>query len=69
MDPGVCPTELSGGMTERTEAFTTALAKVNDERGSVYGHPSVDLTARETKGVVAECADPLVRHALEIDLP
>jgi hypothetical protein len=54
-------------MSERTQAFNAALAKVNDERGSVYGHPSVDFgRVDKLKAVIAECPDPLARHALEM---
>lgn len=54
-------------MSERTQAFNAAINKVTDERGSVYGHPSIDFDrAARLKAVIAECADPLVRHTLEM---
>jgi hypothetical protein len=51
----------------RLAQFNSAVVKVTDERGSVYGHPSIDFgrTAR-LKAVIAECQEPLARHALEM---
>jgi hypothetical protein len=54
-------------MSERLGKFNTHIASVNEERGSVYGHPSVDFDrASRLKAVVSECRDPLARHALEM---
>lgn len=52
----------------RLEQFDQNTAqKVTGERGAVYGHPSVDFDrAARLKAVVAECPDPLARHALEM---
>jgi hypothetical protein len=37
------------------------------ERGAVYGPPKIDFDrAARLKAVVAECPDPLARHALEM---
>jgi hypothetical protein len=37
------------------------------ERGSVYGPPKIDFgRAARLKEVIAECKDPLARHALEM---
>ena len=49
------------------EEFDAAVAKVNDARGSVYGHPADDFRrAAEIKRVLAECPDPELRHTLEM---
>jgi hypothetical protein len=54
-------------MTERLNQFNSAVAVVTDQRGSVYGHPKDDFwRAARLKEVVAECQDPLARHALEM---
>lgn len=51
----------------RLDQFNEAVARVNDDRGSVYGHPSVDFErVARLKAVIAECKDPLARHALEM---
>lgn len=52
----------------RLEQFDQNTAvKVTTERGATYGHPSVDFArAARLKAVVAECPDPLARHALEM---
>lgn len=52
----------------RLEQFdATTAAKLTAERGAVYGHPSVDFDrVARLKAVVAECKDPLARHALEM---
>ena len=50
-----------------TDQFDQAIAKVTGNRGAVYGHPSIDFDrANRLKAVVAECKDPLIRHALEM---
>lgn len=52
-----------------TETFDAAMAAgaVTSERGSVYGHPADDFArAERLKQVVADCKDPLLRHALEM---
>lgn len=54
-------------MSERLDKFNEAIARVNEDRGSVYGHPSIDFgRADRLKAVIAECKDPLARHALEM---
>lgn len=56
------PTEPS-----RLTKFDDAIKTVTDQRGSVYGHPRHDFDrADRLKAVVAECKDPLARHALEM---
>lgn len=49
------------------EQFNNALAAVNDERGKVYGHPldNFQRIAR-MQAELKDCADPAVRHALEM---
>lgn len=54
-------------MTDRLSSFNDAITKVNDQRGNVYGHPSIDFgRADRLKAVIAECQNPLARHALEM---
>ncbi len=54
-------------MTERLERFDSTIAVLTDVRGSVYGHPSVDFDrVVRMKAVIAECTNPLARHALEM---
>lgn len=54
-------------MTSPLEQFDSAIQKVTQDRGAVYGHPADDFDrANRLKAVVAECPDPLVRHALEM---
>lgn len=54
-------------MTDRLSKFNATVAAVTEERGSVYGHPRIDFgRAAELKATVAECPDPLARHALEM---
>ena len=56
-------------MSERIKQFDAALnaGKVTEERGKVYAAPSIDFSrAARIKAVVAECEDPLARHALEM---
>ncbi len=54
-------------MSDRTKAFDAAISKVTDDRGSVYGPPAIDFDrAHRIKTVIAECKDPLARHALEM---
>jgi hypothetical protein len=51
----------------RLERFDAGIQKVTEQRGGVYGHPSVDFDrAARLKDVVKDCPDPLVRHALEM---
>ena len=51
----------------RLERFDTSMRSVTQERGAVYGHPKDDFDrAAKLKAVVAECKDPLARHALEM---
>lgn len=54
-------------MSDRLDKFDTVTKTVVDERGAVYAHPSIDFDrAARLKAVVAECEDPLARHALEM---
>jgi hypothetical protein len=54
-------------MTGLTEQFDAAIQKVTQQRGEIYGHPADDFAkANAIKAAVAECRDPLVRHALEM---
>jgi hypothetical protein len=51
----------------RLQQFNSAINKVNDERGAVYGDPKLDFwRAARLKEIVADCPDPLARHALEM---
>lgn len=51
----------------RVAQFDAEIATVTQRRGAVYGHPRVDFDrAARLKAVVAECADPVARHALEM---
>jgi len=60
-----CPLELLE--IDRLAQFNRAIGKVTQERGAAYGHPSVDFgRVNRLKAVVAECPDPLARHALEM---
>ena len=54
-------------MSARVAQFDAAIQKVTQDRGSVYGPPSIDFDrAQRLKAVAAECTDPLARHALEM---
>lgn len=54
-------------MSVRVEKFNQDVARVTGERGKAYGHPSIDFhRADRLKAVVAECRNPLARHALEM---
>jgi hypothetical protein len=47
--------------------FSADVTRITEERGSVYGPPKIDFDrAARLKAVVAECPDPLARHALEM---
>ena len=47
--------------------FDAAVQRVTQDRGATYGHPCVDFDrAARLKAVIAECPDPLIRHALEM---
>jgi hypothetical protein len=49
------------------DEFAKDVSRITEERGKVYGHPSVDFgRAMRIKAVIAECKDPLARHALEM---
>lgn len=50
-----------------TEQFDKAIQTVTQERGANYGHPLDDFgRVARIKAVLAECPDPVVRHALEM---
>jgi hypothetical protein len=50
---------------QNLKVFNEALAKVNEDRGAVYGHPFDDFDrAQALLAVVAECKEPTLRHAL-----
>lgn len=50
-----------------TPQFDAAIQTITQQRGGVYGHPADDFRrATALKAVVAECPNPLVRHALEM---
>lgn len=52
---------------DRLDQFNATINKVNDQRGNVYGHPKIDFgRVDRLKAVIAECPDPLARHALEM---
>lgn len=52
---------------KRLEQFDSATADVTSQRGAVYAPPAINFTRiNRIKEVVAECPDPLVRHALEM---
>ena len=63
-----CPLEmLQPQKSVRVAQFDAEIATVTQRRGAVYGHPRVDFDrAARLKAVVAECADPVARHALEM---
>lgn len=69
-----CPLEMlqdstpSGDhKTVRLAQFDAEITTVTQRRGAIYGHPRVDFDrAARLKAVVAECADPIARHALEM---
>jgi hypothetical protein len=49
------------------EEFDAAIARVNDSRGAVYGHPADDFArAVAIKRAVSGCPDDLIRHCLEM---
>jgi Domain of unknown function (DUF6378) len=52
-----------------TAHFDAAIRRLNDARGSVYGHPADDFRrVALMKAVVADCPHTLIRHALEMIL-
>ena len=58
-------------MTDATQSplaeFDAAIQKVTQQRGAVYGHPADDFArANAIKAALADCKDPLVKHALEM---
>jgi hypothetical protein len=54
-------------VSERTDQFSNAIQTVNAERGAAYGDAKTDFDrAMRLKAVVAECKNPLARHALEM---
>ncbi len=53
-------------MSDRLKKFDEATRTVTDERGAVYGHPSINFDRiQRLKAVVAECKHPQAREALE----
>lgn len=53
--------------SERLQTFDTLSAKITQTRGKEYQHPSIDFAkANELKHCVRNCADPLVKHVLEM---
>jgi hypothetical protein len=47
--------------------FDAAIANITTDRGAVYGHPADDFAkATQIKAAVASCADPLLRHVLDM---
>lgn len=69
MHPPMQSARVRSDQTPRLQTFDAAMnkGKVTAERGSAYGHPKDDFSrAARIKAVVAECADPLARHALEM---
>jgi len=54
-------------MTSATKKFDDSLTKIVVSRGEDYGHPADDFRrASVLKRAVAECADPEMRHAMEM---
>lgn len=54
-------------MSDRLAQFDRETRDVTERRGAVYAEPKVDFgRAVRLKAVVAECADPLARHVLEM---
>ena len=48
-----------------TEQFDAAAAKVNQERGALYGHPADDFgKVVQMAEAIASCRDPRIRHVL-----
>lgn len=56
-----------GGFKELTplQQFNAAIAKVNEDRGGVYGHPADDFAkvVAMAEGI-KDCPDPLIKHVL-----
>jgi Domain of unknown function (DUF6378) len=51
----------------KLEEFDAAIAKVTQQRGSVYGHPRENFRRIQAlKAVVAECKNAMAREALEM---
>ena len=69
-----CPLEMLHQTPEepnhksvRLAQFDAEITTVTQRRGAIYGHPRVDFDrAARLKAVVAECQDPIARHALEM---
>lgn len=54
-------------MSQRLEVFDTTIKDVTKTRGEAYGHPASNFKRiDELKKIVADCKDPLARHALEM---
>ena len=54
-------------MSDRVRTFDETARDITDVRGAVYGKVKNDFgRAMRLKAVVAECKDPLARHALEM---
>jgi hypothetical protein len=54
-------------VTSPLAEFDAAIADITQRRGDVYGHPA-DHFARiaQIKAGVADCQNPLIKHALEM---
>ena len=47
--------------------FDQTITDIVNERGADYGHPLDDFKrAAALKAVLAECSDPVLRHAMEM---
>jgi hypothetical protein len=64
---GRCLGVPTAAAPSRIDRFNAAVAAVTDERGNAYGHPKPNFErVSRLMAVVAECRDPLARHALEM---
>jgi len=54
-------------MSDRVARFDEAVQTITQRRGAIYAPPQIDFDrAARMKAVIAECPDPLARHALEM---